>query len=151
MLLLGKDGMGRKKDRCSVCGGPIGRYPDSGGPLVHGGVCPGCNVSAVLPWRYFMATHAANANALIVRGGKITLVRASDGTFAKPDLELYLGKDPAIEGAGVGGLLLAHARNVRPVGVTLAEKVLWALKGPERPVLAIVPERLLKGGGRWRT
>ncbi len=133
------------KKRCPICGHLLEKYPNNGAPLVEGGVCLSCNTSAILPYRYFVSTYRYNPNAMVIRGGKIRLVRASDNIFKLSDIELYLGKEITLKQNAKTGLTFAFRKGFEEEPNDLKTIALSALKAPNLKGVMVIPTRLLKG------
>jgi len=134
-----------KKDYCSICHKPLGKYSNNGAPLVDGKVCNLCNNTVILPYRYFLATYAYNNNALLIRDSKATLIKASDNKFKRSDVELYLGKGVAFVKSSFKGLCVAYVPNGKQINKDLNKCVCEALKPLTMRSLLVIPIRLLEG------
>lgn len=81
------------KKRCPLCGHLLERYPNNGEPLIHGEVCLECNVTVVIPYRYFISAYERSPIAMVIRNGKIQAHKTSDGYWKLCDIEVFLGKN----------------------------------------------------------
>lgn len=133
------------KKRCPICGHLLEKYTNNGAPLVEGGVCLNCNNSVILPYRYFVSTCSYNSNAMVIRGGKIGLVRASDNAFKTSDIELYLGKEITLKQNAKTGLTFVFMKGFEEEPNDIKTIALSALKAPNLKGVMVIPTRLLKG------
>ena len=138
-----------EKKHCPLCGHLLERYPNNGAPLINEGVCLDCNNKIIFPYRYFLATYKVNSNAMLIRDGRIKLIKTSDDTFKLCDIELYLKrkftlKNNAKLGAKLG-LTFAFIKGMEQEADDINKVALSALKAPNFQSVMVIPTRLLKG------
>jgi hypothetical protein len=134
-----------EKKHCPLCGHLLERYPNNGAPLINEEVCLDCNNRIILPYRYFLATYKVNSNAMLIRDGRIKLIKTSDDTFKLSDIELYLGKKIAFEHNAKLGLTFAFVKGMEEEPYDLNKVAQKALKAPNFKSVMVIPTRLLKG------
>lgn len=134
-----------KKKRCPLCGHLLERYPNNGEPLIHGVACLQCNVTAIIPYRYFISAYERSPIAMIIRNGKIQVHKTSDGYWKLSDIEVFLGKNIVFKTNPKLGLTFAfikgHEEEPNELNI-IAQK---ALKAPNFKSVMVIPTRLLKG------
>ena len=134
-----------EKKHCPLCGHLLESYPNNGAPLINEGVCLDCNNSIILPYRYFLATYKVNSNAMLIRDGRIKLIKASDDTFKLSDIELYLKRSFTLKNNAKLGLTFAFVKGMEQEADDLNKVALSALKAPNFQSVMLIPTRLLKG------
>ena len=133
------------KKRCPLCGHLLERYPNNGEPLIHGEVCLQCNVTAVIPYRYFISAYQRSPIAMVIRNGKIQVHKTSDGYWKLSDIEVFLGKNIAFKNNSKLGLTFAFVKGMEEESKNLNIIAQKALKAPDFQSVMVIPTRLLKG------
>ena len=133
------------KKRCSLCGHLLERYPNNGEPLIHGYVCLQCNVTAVIPYRYFISTYERSPIAMVIRNGKIQVHKTSDDYWKLSDIEVFLGKNIVFKTNAKLGLTFAFIKGYEEEPKELNIIAQKALKAPNFKSVMVIPTRLLKG------
>ena len=134
-----------EKKYCPLCGHLLERYPNNGAPLINEGVCLDCNNKIILLYRYFLVTYKVNSNAMLIRDGKIKLIKTSDDTFKLSDIELYLKRNFTLKNNAKLGLTFAFVKGMEQEANDLNKVALSALKAPNFQSVMVIPTRLLKG------
>ena len=137
-----------EKKHCPLCGHLLECYPNNGAPLINEDVCLDCNNKIILPYlpyRYFLGTYKVNSNAMLIRDGRIKLIKASDDTFKLSDIELYMKRNFTLKNNAKLGLTFAFIKGmeVEPYDLNIVAKN--ALKAPNFQSVMVIPTRLLKG------
>ena len=133
------------KKRCPLCGHLLERYPNNGEPLVHGEVCLQCNVTAVIPYRYFISAYERSSIAMVIRNGKIQVHKTSDGYWKLSDIEVFLGKNIVFKTNAKLGLTFAFIKGCEEEPKELNIIAQKALKAPNFKSVMVIPTRFLKG------
>ena len=133
------------KKRCPLCGHLLERYPNNGEPLIHGEICLQCNVTAVIPYRYFISAYQRSPIAIVIRNGKIQVHKTSDGYWKLSDIEVFLGKNIVFRINAKLGLTFAFVKGMEQEPYDLNIVALRALKTPNFKSVMVIPTRLLKG------
>ena len=134
-----------KKKRCPLCGHLLERYPNNGEPLIHGEVCLQCNVTAIIPYRYFISAYERSPIAMLIRNGKIQVHKTSDGYWKLSDIEVFLSKNIVFKTNAKLGLTLAFIKGYEEEPKELNIIAQKALKAPNFKSVMVIPTRLLKG------
>lgn len=134
-----------EKKHCPLCGHLLERYPNNGTPLINEEVCLDCNNKIILPYRYFLATYKVNVNAMLIRDGRIKLIKPSDDTFKLSDIELYLKRNFTLKNNSKLGLTFAFVKGMEAEPNVLNIIAQKALKAPNFKSVMVMPTRLLKG------
>ena len=134
-----------EKKYCPLCGRLLERYPNNGAPLINEGVCLDCNNKIILLYRYFLVTYKVNSNAMLIRDGKIKLIKTSDDTFKLSDIELYLKRNFTLKNNAKLGLTFAFVKGMEQEANDLNKVALSALKAPNFQSVMVIPTMLLKG------
>lgn len=134
-----------EKKHCPLCGHLFERYPNNGAPLINEEVCLDCNNKIILPYRYFLATYKVKTNAMLIRDGRIKLVKASDDTFKLSDIELYLKRNCTLKTNAKLWLTFAFIKGYEEEPNELNIIAQKALKAPNFKSVMVIPTRLLKG------
>ena len=133
------------KKRCPLCGRLLERYLNNGEPLIHAEVCLQCNVTAVIPYRYFISAYERTPIGMVIRNGKIQVHKTSDDYWKLSDIEVFLGKNIVFKTNAKLGLTFAfikgHEEEPKELNI-IAHK---ALKAPNFKSVMVIPTRLLKG------
>ena len=137
--------MVEQRKRYPICGHYLEKYPNNGEPLIHGEVCLTCNSSVIIPYRYFVHTYKTQPYAMLIRNGKINLIKASDEKFILSDIELYLGHDLVFKDNAKLGLTFAFIKGYEEEPKELNKVALNALKAPNFKSVLIIPSKLMKG------
>ena len=130
---------------CPLCGHLLERYPNNGAPLINEDVCLDCNNKIILPYRYFFATYKVNSNAMLIRDGRIKLIKSSDDTFKLSDIELYLKRNFTLKTNAKLGLTFAFVKGMEQESNDLNIVAQRALNAPNFQSVMVIPTRLLKG------
>ena len=133
------------KKRCHLCGHLVERYPNNGEPLIHGEVCLQCNVTAVIPYRYFISAYERSPIAMVIRNGKIQVHKTSDDYWKLSDIEVFLGKNIVFKENAKLGLTFAFIKGYEEEPKELNIIAQKALKAPNFKSVMVIPTRLLKG------
>ena len=134
-----------EKKHCPLCGHLLERYPNNGAPLINEDVCIDCNNKIILPYRYFLGTYKYNSNAMLIRDGRIKLIKASDDAFKLSDIELYMKRNFTLKNNAKLGLTFAFVKGMEQEANDLNTITLKALKAPNFQSAMVIPTRLLKG------
>ena len=134
-----------EKKHCPLCGHLLERYPNNGAPLINEDVCLDCNNRIILHYRYFLATYKVDSNAMLIRDGRIRLIKSSDDTFKFSDIELYMKRNFTLKNNAKLGLTFAFIKGVEHEANDLNTIALKALKAPNFQSVMVIPTRLLKG------
>ena len=134
-----------EKKHCPLCGHLLERYPNNGVPLINEGVCWDCNNRIILPYRYFIATYKVNSNAMLIKDGRMKLIKTSGDTFKLSDIELYLKRNFTLKNNAKLGLTFAFVKGMEQEPYDLNIVALSALKTPNFQSVMVIPTRLLKG------
>ncbi len=134
-----------EKMHCPLCGHLLERYPNNGAPLINEEVCLDCKNKIIIPYRYFLTTYKVNSNAMLVRDGRIKLIKASDNTFKLSDIELYLKRNFTLKNNATLGLTFAFVKGMEEEPKDLNIIAQRALKAPNFKSVMVIPTRLLKG------
>ena len=133
------------KKRCPLCGHLLERYPNNGEPLIHAEVCLQCNVTAVIPYRYFISAYQRSPIVMVIRNGKIQVHKTSDGYWKLSDIEVFLSKNIAFKTNAKLGLRFAFIKGYEEEPNDLNKVAQKALKAPNFQSVMVIPTRLLKG------
>ena len=134
-----------EKKHCPLCGHLLERYQNNGVPLINEDVCLDCNNKIILPYRYFLATYKVNSNAMLIRDGRIKLIKTSDDAFKPSDIELYLKRSFTLKNNAKLGLTFAFVIGMEQEPYDLNIVALKTLKAPNFQSVMVIPTRLLKG------
>ena len=134
-----------KKKRCPLCGHLLERYPNNGEPLIHSEVCLQCNVTIVIPYRYFISAYERSPIAMVIINGKIQVHKTSDGYWKLSDIEVFLGKNIVFKTNAKLGLTFAFIKGYEEEPKELNIISQKALKAPNFKSVMVIPTRLLKG------
>ena len=130
---------------CPLCGHLLERYPNNGAPLINEDVCLDCNNKIILPYRYFLATYKQNTNVMLIRDGRIKLIKTNDDVFKLSDIELYLKRNFTLKNNAKLGLTFVFIKGMEQEANDLNLVALKALKTPNFKSVMVIPTRLLKG------
>lgn len=133
------------KKRCPLCGHILERYPNNGEPLIHGEICLECNVTVVIPYRYFICAYQRSPIAMVIRNGKIQVHKTSDDYWKLSDIEVFLGKNVVFKTNAKLGLTFAFIKGCEEEPKELNIIAQKALKAPNFKSVMVIPTRLLKG------
>ena len=133
------------KKRCPLCGHILERYPNNGEPLIHGEICLECNVTVVIPYRYFICAYQRSPIAMVIRNGKIQVHKTSDVYWKLSDIEVFLGKNVVFKTNAKLGLTFAFIKGCEEEPKELNIIAQKALKAPNFKSVMVIPTRLLKG------
>ena len=134
-----------EKKHCPLCGHLLERYSKNGAPLINEEVCLDCNNKIILPYRYFLATYKVNSNVMLIRDGRIKLIKTSDDTFKLSDIELYMKRNFTLKNNAKLGLTFAFVKGMEQEADDLNKVAQRALKAPNFQSVMVIPTRLLKG------
>ena len=121
------------------------RYPNNGAPLINEDVCLDCNNKIILPYRYFLATYKQNTNVMLIRDGRIKLIKTNDDVFKLSDIELYLKRNFTLKNNAKLGLTFVFIKGMEQKPYDLNMVAQRALKAPNFQSVMVIPTRLLKG------
>ena len=120
---------------CPLCGHLLERYPNNGD----------CNNKIILPYRYFLATYKQNTNVMLIRDGRIKLIKTNDDVFKLSDIELYLKRNFTLKNNAKLGLTFVFIKGMEQKPYDLNMVAQRALKAPNFQSVMVIPTRLLKG------
>ncbi len=89
--------------------------------------------------------HKTNSNAMLIRDGRIKLIKTSDDTFKLSDIELYMKRNFTLKNNAKLGLTFAFVKGMEEETYDLNLVVQRTLKAPNFKSVMVIPTRLLKG------
>ena len=82
---------------------------------------------------------------MLIRDGRIKLIKTSDDTFKLSDIELYMKRNFTLKNNAKLGLTFAFVKGMEQEADDLNKVAQRALKAPNFQSVMVIPTRLLKG------